>query len=89
MGSDVEAQCNSIRREQRGVGEDSILHLACSLRLIETLQRLSLYPMSMDWISDRTRVLWYRNGYIKVLVERERINKLINKRLYKYLKQKV
>lgn len=89
MGSDVETQGNHVGRRQGSIGKESILHAVRPLRMIQVLQNLNLYPVSMDWISDRTRVLRYQNGHVKVLVERELINKLINKSLYKYLKQKV
>lgn len=89
MGSDVETQGNHVGRRQGSIGKESILHAVRPLRMIRALQNLNLYPISMDWISDRTRVLRYQNGYVKVLVERERINKLVNRLLYKYLKQKV
>lgn len=57
--------------------------------MIELLQKYNLYPTSCTWITSRTRILEYKNGYVKVIVERERPNKLINKMLYKNLKPKL
>jgi hypothetical protein len=87
MGSVVEAKSNYVGRESRSGRKSNIVHALFALQLIEMLQRLNLYPISMEWISDRTRMLKYQNGYVKLLVERERLNKLINNRLYKYVKQ--
>jgi hypothetical protein len=57
--------------------------------MIELLQKYNLYPTTCTWVTSRTRILEYKNGYVKVIVERERPNKLINKMLYKNLKPKL
>ena len=53
--------------------------------MINLLKRYSLYPIGMTWTTARTRVLMYRNGHVKVIVERERLNKVINNLLYRYI----
>ena len=57
--------------------------------MIKVLQSINLYPVSCTWLCRRTRVLKYQNGYVKVLVERERHKKLINSLLYNSLKAKL
>lgn len=53
--------------------------------MIKLLKRYNLYPIGMTWTTSRTRVLMYRNGYVKVIVERELLNGLFNSLLYRYV----